>query len=267
MNLSTAIFTKLAKYYDVFYGSRDIVRDINFIEYIFRKYTKLRIKNILDLGCGTGEYTLELAKRGYRVIGIDISREMIHVANTKKELNNVINVEFKVHDIRDFNLGMEFDAIIALYNVISYLITDTDIISALRNVRKHLVDNGLFIFDFLHLPGQMKHYKPFSIWKYKIEENEIVSKLELTSIDIAKCVMKIMYEIQHLRWGIPIDSILEEHELRLFTIPEMIHYLKETNFRILKMSKIYASRYTLEKPDESTCQILCITKPKISNEH
>ena len=265
--MSTTIFTKLAKYYDIFYGSRNIEHDIDFLEHIFREFTKLRIRDVLDLGCGTGDHALELAKRGYRVIGLDISREMIRIANIKKELSNVINVEFRVHDIRDFDLGRKFDAIIALYGVISYLVTNKDIVSVLRNVRRHLVNDGLFIFDFWHLPGQIKHYKPFSIWKYEVDENEVVAKLELMSIDITRCVIKIAYEVQHLSQGIPIDSVFEEHELRLLTIPEIAHYLDEADLRILNMFKVHASKYTLEKPDKNTCQILCITKPKTRSKH
>lgn len=267
MNAERMIFTKLAKYYDLLYRSRNIVHDINLLEHMFKEFTKLKIRNILDLGCGTGDHALELARRGYRVIGLDISREMIHIANTKKNLNNVMNVEFRVHDIRNFNLGKKFDVVIALYGVISYLVTSEDIVSTLRNVRRHLVNDGLFIFDFWHLSGQIKHYKPFSIWKYEINENEIITKLELMSIDITKCVMKIAYEVHHLSQGIPIDSVFEEHELRLFTMPEITRYLDRADLKILKTFKVHASKYTLEKPDKNTCQILCITKPKTRNKH
>ena len=77
------MYTGLAKYYDAIY--RDYLRSVvpklvNAYEECFRKFAKREIKKVLDVACGTGGPTLELASRGYPVVGADLHREVIELA-------------------------------------------------------------------------------------------------------------------------------------------------------------------------------------------
>ena len=71
------IYDLLAPYYDAINADIDYVKWANFIEKILNKECRSRPELVLDLGCGTGKMTLELAKRGYDMTGIDYSPEML----------------------------------------------------------------------------------------------------------------------------------------------------------------------------------------------
>ena len=89
------LYTVLAEYYDAIYRRRaERVRDeINFVEEIFKADAKRDVKKILDLACGTGIPTLELARRGYEVVGMDLHEEMLKVAK-KKAKREGLTIEF-----------------------------------------------------------------------------------------------------------------------------------------------------------------------------
>ena len=65
-----------ASAYDALYHDKDYERECDFLEAIFRKYSK-KVKTILDLGCGTAGHALILARRGYEVVGVDRSVTML----------------------------------------------------------------------------------------------------------------------------------------------------------------------------------------------
>ncbi len=89
------LYTVLAEYYDVIYRKRAerVEDEIDFVEELFRKEAERKVKKILDLACGTGIPTLELARRGYEVTGLDLHEEMLAVARRKAE-GEGLGIEF-----------------------------------------------------------------------------------------------------------------------------------------------------------------------------
>ena len=75
--------------YDVIYSKKNYKAETKFISQIIKKFHSPNV-NILDIGCGTGEHTLELLKRGYRVTGIDLSNEMLKIAKKKITIKKLI---------------------------------------------------------------------------------------------------------------------------------------------------------------------------------
>jgi len=79
-------FEKSAKYYDLFSTPKDNYEsEINFIEYCFENFSDNKITKVLDCGCGTGMYSIPLAKKKYDVTGIDLNTNMLGVAKRKAE--------------------------------------------------------------------------------------------------------------------------------------------------------------------------------------
>ena len=68
--------------YDYLYQDKDYKKECDFLEEIFSKFSS-GVKSVLDLGCGTGGHAAILAKRGYQVVGVDRSEEMIEIAKKK----------------------------------------------------------------------------------------------------------------------------------------------------------------------------------------
>ena len=135
-------FRRYAEYYDILYRDKDYESECDFIEEIFAKYSAMEVKTILDAGCGTGGHAIPLAKRGYKVVGIDKSEIMIKKAREKSK-----DVEFYVNDITDFKFDKKFDTCIAMFAVVSYITSTGDVLKAFENIREHLKENGLFISD------------------------------------------------------------------------------------------------------------------------
>lgn len=139
------IYRNFAYYYDLLMDEVDYGAWADYIEEIFKKMG-LRASLIADLGCGTASFCIEMSKRGYEMIGIDISQDMLSVAK-EKAIEKDADILLLNQDISEFELYGSVDAIVCLMDSVNY-ITDAD---ALKNtfklVENYLNPGGLFIFD------------------------------------------------------------------------------------------------------------------------
>lgn len=99
-------------------------------------------KSIIDLGCGTGNVSIPLAKLGYNIVGVDNSSDMLTMCKHKQELNNI---SFPLYDNNiEESIGIElFDSCISFLDVINYV----DYKKTFKVVYELLKPNGIFIFD------------------------------------------------------------------------------------------------------------------------
>lgn len=134
-------YKKFASCYDIIMEDVPYEKWINNILKICKKYN-LNPQLVLDLGCGTGTGTNLFSKKGYDLIGIDFSEEMLMEARDK---NN--KILFLNQDMREFELYGTVDLVYSICDSINYLIEDKDIIDTFKLVNNYLNPNGLFIFD------------------------------------------------------------------------------------------------------------------------
>lgn len=141
------LFRNYSKGYDSENFTQGTLGECNFIEIEIDYNRQLKI---LDVGCGTGRHSVELAKRGYSVTGIDLSPQMIKRAVQKREEAGV-EVEFKVNDARDLPFFDEFDlAIMLCEGGFPLMETDEMNFEILKNIKKSLRENGKLIFTTLN---------------------------------------------------------------------------------------------------------------------
>lgn len=112
---------------------------------IFSQY-ELKSKEILELACGTGEMTNRLAKAGYKILGTDLSEDMLDVAQNKAYDQN-LKVRYVQQDMTNIDLFQKYDAIISFCDGFNYLIDEDDLDEAFRNCYDYLNNDGLLIFD------------------------------------------------------------------------------------------------------------------------
>ena len=142
-----------ALYYDLLYSHRDVAREVDFLERVFSQCSQVSVRRVLDVGCGTGIHSIELARRGYEVLGVDLSQKMIEVAREKSRAAGVTGVYFLQADATRLEFEEEFDAAIAMYGVISYFTRDENLLEFLRSLRRALKKGGVFVFDTWNLTG------------------------------------------------------------------------------------------------------------------
>src|SRR2546427_28456 len=100
------LFDRIAEYYDVLHNDVDYLAECLLLEKVFSGFLRRQPASLLDLGCGTGNHALILAKRGYRVTGIDSSAGMLRVARAKARSQS--NLAFVRADMRRFDLRRTF---------------------------------------------------------------------------------------------------------------------------------------------------------------
>ncbi len=98
-------------------------------------------QSVIDIGCGTGRLTVQLPFN--EITGMDQSDMMIDVARQE----SAGTVAYVQGDMKDFNLGSQFDMATATVDVLNYCRNGEEVLDVLRNVHDHLTPGGLFIFD------------------------------------------------------------------------------------------------------------------------
>ena len=148
------MYSDLSLVYDLLMDDVDYSQWADYIEALFGRYS-VKPEIILDLACGTGSLTLELAKRGYDMIGIDISPEMLNRAVEKTGLSNVSPL-WVCQDMRSFELYGTVDAIVCTMDSLNYILDLDDMREVFRLAGNYLNPGGLFIFD-LNTPYKFEH--------------------------------------------------------------------------------------------------------------
>jgi SAM-dependent methyltransferase len=120
-------------------------------------------RTVVDLGCGTGNMTIPLARSGFSVFGIDLSSEMLAVARSKWEppvrgsREDAGTIRWLQQDMRDWDLPQPVDAVISFCDCLNYLTEPQDVTATIRQTYSGLAPGGLFMFD-VHSPRQLERY-------------------------------------------------------------------------------------------------------------
>jgi ubiquinone/menaquinone biosynthesis C-methylase UbiE len=135
-------FRIYAKYYDhIYLKMKDYKKEAEAVKGVIRQFEEKRSRNLLDVGCGTGEHLKHLSSQ-FNCVGMDINKGMIDLAKKK-----VPNAKFRVADMVRFNLKEKFDVITCLFSAIGYAGTFDNMVKTLGNFYKHLSERGLVIVE------------------------------------------------------------------------------------------------------------------------
>ncbi|SER79899.1 class I SAM-dependent DNA methyltransferase [Salisediminibacterium halotolerans] len=125
----------------------------------YKEWEKLAVQKIpqngsvLDLGCGTGTLTIYLALSGYNVTGLDLSGDMLAVAQ-KKAQDERAPVTFVQQDMRELTGFNRLDGVTLFCDGLNYLTDEADVCEVFRRVYDSLTEGGVFVFD-VHSPYKM----------------------------------------------------------------------------------------------------------------
>ena len=141
------LFENYALKYENESFTQGTIGECNFIE---QEINYNKRSKILDIGCGIGRHSRELAKRGYQITGIDLSESQL---NRAKELadKEKLNIDFQIQDARRLTFQNEFDLVIMLCEgAFPLMETDEMNFQILQNATKAIKENGKLIFTTLN---------------------------------------------------------------------------------------------------------------------
>ena len=252
----TAVFERrYSEAYDTLYRDKDYASECDLIERILGDYAVPPVRNILDLGCGTGSHSLELARRGFQVVGVDSSDFMLKHARSKlaEAIGSVI---FEEGDIRSFDLHREFDAAIMMFAVLSYQIENADLLSALRTAHRHMRPGAVLIFDFWYGPAVLSQ-GPSQRTKMVESGDERLLRVAAGKLDTGRGTCTVDYQLLRLRGDRLVSETHERHLMRYLFKPELELMLALSGFAPLRFGRF--PEFDLD-PDEGSWNVLGVAR-------
>lgn len=227
-------FGLYAQYYDLLYKDKDYAEEANYVDDLIKQQTPSANK-LLNLGCGTGKHDYELARLGYNLTGVDLSKEMADqaIANIPADIGNQLG--FLTSDIGTLRLNTTFDAVISLFHVMSYQVTNKDLHEVIDTSYQHLEPGGLFIFDCWYGPGVLTD--PPVVRKKKMSNDAInVTRLAEPILYSLENTVDVNYTILiNLANSDEVTEIKETHKMRYLFVTE-IELLIEKKFKLLRVN-------------------------------
>jgi SAM-dependent methyltransferase len=136
----------LSQFYDFYDGPEGRAEQFDFFASLFDP----EIDELLDLTCGTGIITIELARRGFRITGIDYDEDMLAIAERKLAAESAevrTRAFLQLADIKDFTINKRFNAAIVPSNSFGYLFKLDDQRACLKRVFDHLLPAGVLVIE------------------------------------------------------------------------------------------------------------------------
>lgn len=243
--------------YDLIYGDKDYEGECDAVERLFRAYADGPVRDLLDFGCGTGNHALPLGARGYTVVGVDRSSNMLAQAETKLGAHaGAGRVEFFQGDVRDVDLGRQFDACLMMFAVLGYQTENEDVLAALKTARRHLRPGGLFVFDVWYGPAVLGE-RPSE--RVRVIETPAGQVLRVASgeMDTRRHLCTVRYQLWRLDGGGPVEHTSEAHRMRYFFPLELEHLLSCSGFETLRLGAFPEFE---REPDERTWNVMCAAR-------
>ena len=220
-------------------GVADLIYDVEYYDKVntftsdipfYLELAKQANGPILELCCGTGRITMEIAKNGLDITGLDFTKSMLDGAKKKSKDNN-FTIPFELGDMRDFTLNKKYNLVFIPFNSIQNTYSRIDYENIFKCVKKHLNENGIFALDV---------FNPDLNYLVRDEsELEEIHNFSLSSGEkvIIKQTMKYDEhdQINHVKWHHFIDG--QEHiahlDMRCFFPQELDMLLHYNGFEII----------------------------------
>jgi len=220
--------------YDALYSDKDYGAECDLLEEIFR-HADRPVKSVLDLGCGTGRHSVELARRGYELVGVDISEGMLECARRRALSEDAIGTTFIQGDIQEIQIGRRLDAVLAMFAVVGYQIGDSAVRATLANVRRHLEPGGTFVFDVWYGPAVLAVGPSARVKVVPTSDGEI-ERRAVGVLEPESHVCVVTYELTRRHTGQPDVTAFETHRMRYFFEEELGGFLNEAGLTLRSVS-------------------------------
>ena len=221
-----------ANYYDRMTTHKNYHAETNTLADLIQSVVRRPNPKILDVGCGTGNHAALLAEKGYDITAIDLSPDMIRVAESKKA-----NVNFRCGDIAQVPPA-SFDFCYSLFNVLNCLDSIENLITFFTAIFSRLVNGGTLLLESWNPIAVIARPPEIVERTYDYEDEKIVRRV-VPQADFLNQRLDLHYHIDVYSTKRRVEKVKTfavVHHLLLFTPLEIEYSLKQAGFRNIKIS-------------------------------
>ncbi|MFQ5521853.1 MAG: class I SAM-dependent methyltransferase [Candidatus Methylomirabilia bacterium] len=165
-------------------------REVDFVVWCFQRFASRPVRRVLDLGCGTGPHLLRLARRGYQMVGLDLSWENLAFVRARTRERG-LSVELLHANMSRFSVLEGVDAAICMQDSQGHLLTNELILAHLRAVAAALRPGGLYIFD-RYIPSSWTN--PARRWSWTSRRGTVTVRTTFTALEAVNPVSQVFRE-------------------------------------------------------------------------
>lgn len=215
-------YNEFSKYYDILTQNVDYKVRSDYISGFFKTFGIYGGK-MLDLACGSGSFSIEFAKMGYNVVGVDLSEDMLTIAQ-EKAFENGVDISFIKSDMRSYCDAERFDSAVCCLDSINHLTNKNDVQTTFNNACESLKQGGVFVFD---VNTVYKHQSVLADKTFVFDEDDFYLVWDNEAIDDRE--IRILIDIFVFN-GTNYDRFSEEFCERAYDTDELIKMLKTAGF-------------------------------------
>lgn len=243
-----------SQYYDLLYSDKDYKSEVEYVDGLIKSNTN-KAKTLLDMGCGTGRHAELFCDKGYKVHGIDLSEDMLKIAETRR-IGKEDRLSFSHSNIQELNLDKKFDVVVSLFHVMSYQNSNEGLIKAFEVTKNNLSDGGVFIFDFWYGPAVLSD-KPATRIKRLENESIKVTRLAEPVLHSQKNIVDVNYDV--FIENKASKEVLEKkelHKMRYFFDTELEMVCETVGFEVVNKYEWMSDK----NPDFNSWNVVWIVK-------
>ena len=230
--MKSAIFSSLhSKYYDLTYEKKDYAGEAFFFDSLIKKYGQAGTKTLASFGAGTLNHERHLLKKGYVIHGVDFSEKMIALARQKIRTEKLKNITVEQGDMRNWKSGKKYDAVLSMFNVVSYCKNLKELERIIATAGKTLVPKGVFIFDCWNAEAVKKDPPKTRFVKFIQGKTELYRLTEASPIDHGEAI-DLKIELIEIKNGKMTGRETEKHRVRGWHLRDIKKILGKNGFTL-----------------------------------
>ncbi len=218
----TNIFDEMDEDWEIIVNARDTVKETAFVMDVLPKDGV-----VLDLCCGSARHSINLCRRGRKMVGLDLSRNLLAIAkqNMKKQRVSlpIVRADMRILPFR----AHVFNAVISMFTSFGYLPSEGDDIKSFTEIWRTLRKNGQFLLDVANKNHIIKAFK-----EKEWAEYETFYMLEKRSLDPQQSRLISQWTIVKKNTN-KTHTLL--HNVRLYTFQRLKQMLKEAGLKIIEV--------------------------------
>lgn len=217
--MSSPEFYANARAYDIAFSDRDYADECDFLEWCLNEHAEFGAPppelhdrtSFLELACGPARHAREFARRGWRAVGLDLSRDMLDYACDGAARDGVI-IETVAADMTDFRLDRPVALVANLMESLSHLVTNEQVVAHLQAVARNLVPGGVFVIEMAHPDSIWRDNLP-NVWVSKSTESPYFDGEPYTEIDVLFGAQDDPYDWITQQWLVTSRLVIREDGL------------------------------------------------------